>query len=113
MRHNEFPWWLRRRIFKGAKPLVLGTHRDFSRQLAQCGRDVWTLQAGLKTNRKQLDEIIRKRIEFARRETGTVPVVPMTSIDKLLIQHGCDIRAIEGHLYDLFQSLESPSNVEM
>lgn len=110
---QRIPWWIRRRVFKGEKPLVLGTHQDFSSELTKWGREVWTVQAGLKTSQIQLDKIIRKRIEFARRHSGEVPVVTMNTIDKLFDKYGSDIRAIEWHLYDLFQSLERPSNVEM
>ena len=83
------------------------------RAAARWGREVWTVQAGVKTDRIQLDKIVRKRIEFARRHSGEVPVVTMNTIDKLLDTHGADIRAIERRLYDLFQSLERPCNVEM
>jgi len=110
---QRIPWWVRRRVFKGMKPLVLGTHRDFSRELTKWGREVWTVQAGIKTDRIQLDKIVRKRIEFARRQAGEVPVVTMNTIDKLLDKYGADIRAIERRLYDLFQLLEGPCNVEM
>lgn len=110
---QRIPWWVRRRVFKGTKPLVLGTHQDFSSELTRWGREVWTVQAGVNTDRIQLDKIVRKRIEFARRHAGEVPVVTMNTIDKLLDTHGADIRAIERRLYDLFQSLERPCNVEM
>ena len=110
---QRISWWVRRRVFKGTQSLVLGTHRDFSDELTKCGRKVWTIQAGIKTDRIQLDKIVRKRIEFARRQAGEVPVVPMNTIDKLLYKFGADIRAIEGCLYDLLQSLEGPCNVEM
>ena len=91
---QRISWWARRRLFKGTQPLVLGTHRDFSDELTKCGRKVWTIQAGIKTDRIQLDKIVRKRIEFARREAGEVPVVPMNTIGKLLYKYGADIRAI-------------------
>ena len=77
------------------------------------GRDVKTIMAGEKTDRKRLDEIFRQRIEFARRDSGPLPSVPLATIDKLVDRYGDDIRAIEGHLYDLFQHLEGPSHVEM
>ena len=110
---QRIPWWQRRQLFQRPVPLILGTHRDFTRQLQRMGRDVKTVQAGDKTDRQQLDKLVRQRIEFARRDPGPVPTVPLATIDQLLDQHGDDIRAIEGHLYDLFQHLERPCHVEM
>ena len=110
---QRIPWWQRRQLFQRPVPLILGTHRDFTRQLQRLGRTVKTVPAGEKTNRQQLEKILHRRIEFARRDPGPVPSIPLTTIDKLLDQHGDDIRAIEGHLYDLFQDLEKPSHVEM
>ena len=110
---QRIPWWQRRQLFQRPVPLILGTHRDFTRQLQRLGRDVKTIMAGHKTDRQRLDKILRQRIEFARRNPGPLPTVPLATIDKLLDQHGDDIRAIEGHLYDLFQHLERPCHVEM
>ena len=110
---QRIPWWQRRQLFQRPVPLILGTHRDFTRQLRRMGRDVKTIMAGEKTDRKRLDEIFRQRIEFARRDSGPIPSVPLATIDKLVDRYGDDIRAIEGHLYDLFQHLEGPSHVEM
>ena len=110
---QRIPWWQRRQLFQRPVPLILGTHRDFTRQLQRVGRDVKTVMAGDKTDRQRLNKILCQRIEFARRDPGPLPTVPLATIDKLLDQHGDDIRAIEGHLYDLFQHLERPCHVEM
>ena len=110
---QRIPWWQRRQLFQFSGPLVLGTHRDFTRQLQRLGRDVKTIEAGEGTNAARLDQVFHRRIEFARRDSGPVPSIPMNTIHQLLAQHGDDLRAMEGHLYERFQELEKPCHVQM
>ena len=110
---QRIPWWQRRQLFQGPTSLVLGTHRDFTRQLQRSGRDVKTVMAGEAINAQRLDKILRRRIEFARRDKGPIPEVPITTIDKLLEKYGDDLRSIENHLYFLFQDLENPCHVKI
>ena len=37
---QRIPWWQRRQLFQRPVPLILGTHRDFTRQLQRLGRTV-------------------------------------------------------------------------
>jgi len=110
---QRIPWWQRRQLFQFSGPLILGTHRDFTRQLRRLGRDIKTIEAGEGTNAERLDQVFQRRIEFARRAPGPVPTIPMNTIHQLLAQHGDDLRAMEGHLYEQFQSLEKPCHVQM
>ncbi|MFP6621593.1 MAG: hypothetical protein VB877_19770 [Pirellulaceae bacterium] len=110
---QRIPWWQRRQLFQFSGPLVLGTHRDFTRQLQRLGRDVKTIEAGEGTNAARLDQVFHRRIEFARRDPGPVPSIPMNTIHHLLAQHGDDLRAMEGRLYERFQELEKPCHVQM
>jgi hypothetical protein len=110
---QRIPWWQRRQLFQFSGPLILGTHRDFTRQLQRLGRDIKTIEAGEGTNAARLELVFQRRIEFARRSPGPIPTIPMNTIQQLLAQYGDDLRAMEGHLYERFQSLEKPCHVQM
>jgi len=90
-------------------PLALGTHADLS---AAAGRPLLTVQlSGLDVPR--LRAIVERRIAWARRRTGLVPVVPDSTLQALIGRHGDDLRAIEGTLYDAFQGMKEPGHVEV
>lgn len=97
------------RLFHYVPRLVLGTHDDLSRRTR---RHVTTLVLrGMDSER--LDKILRRRIEAARRTTGPIPRIRRETLVELVLTYGDDVRAIEGHLYDVFQRLEGPSDVEV
>ena len=66
----------KRRAFHSNVPLVLGTHRDFDRELARAGRRVRTIAVGDRMNSTLLSRILNSRIEWVRRDEGPVPGVP-------------------------------------
>ena len=50
-----------------------------------------------------VSEIIRRRIEHARRGSGLLPTVEDDEILELIARFGDDIRGIESELYERFQ----------
>jgi len=100
---------LLRRLLARPLALALGTHEDLS---TAAGRPLRTVRAGGVTP-DRLGEILRRRVEWARRGPGPVPRVPAESVRRLIARHGDDLRAIEGFLYDVFQELEEPRNVQV
>ena len=90
--------------------VALGTHEDLA---AIAGRPLRTVRLDAPPTVERLDAIVRRRVEWARRGPGPVPEVGREALAKLIALHGSDLRAIEGHLYDLFQSLEEPRHVEV
>ncbi len=100
---------LLRRLLARSLTLALGTHGDLS---AAAGRPLRTVRAGDVTP-DRLEEILRRRIEWARRGPGPVPRVPAEAVGRLIGRHGGDVRAIEGRLYDVFQELEEPRDVQV
>lgn len=105
--------WQRGLVFRRRVPLVIGTHRDFARQMKRAGRDVCSVVVGALTDVKRLTLIFEKRIEYARRNEGPVPQIPQSSVERLQLRYGNDIRSMEGHLYKLFQELREPGYVEV
>lgn len=104
-------WFQRASVFRRPVPLVLGTHCDYRRQLRRFGRHVITVHVGEKMAPEVLTQIVQRRIEFARRQAGAVPKLTPQTIARLIETYGDDVRAIEGHLYNVFQQLEEPGDV--
>jgi len=90
-------------------PLALGTHADLS---AAAGRPLPSVRlSGLDPAR--LRAILERRIAWARRGPGPVPVVGDSTLRELIRRHGDDLRAIEGTLYDAFQGMKETGHVEV
>jgi hypothetical protein len=101
---QRLPWRTRRRVFRRDVALAIGTHRDHSRELTRAGRRVETVYLeGFAAPR--LHRIIERRIEWARRGPGPIPSVGRENVGRLRDRFGGDLRAIEDHLYDVFQAL--------
>jgi hypothetical protein len=100
---------LLRRLLRREGPVALGTHVDLS---PAARRPIPTiLLRGLDVSR--LRRIVERRIAWARRGPGAVPVVPDRALQALIARHGDDLRAIEGHLYDAVQDMKEPGDVEV
>jgi hypothetical protein len=97
------------RLFDVVPRLVVATHDDLSRFTRRPVRSI-ELQ-GMEA--QKLARIVSLRIEAARRNPGPLPTLSHASLSKLLLQFGDDLRAMEGYLYDRFQSLEAPCDVEL
>jgi hypothetical protein len=103
---QRLPRLLRSRFWRRAKIWAIASHQDHSRELEQAGFVVQVLHVqGLSL--AKLEQIVQKRLEWARRSVGDLPSVPTGLLQKLLNQHSDDIRAIEDALYVWFQSLHS------
>lgn len=100
----------RRRLFAEARTLALGTHEDLS---AYSDRPVRTVRLVGLTTPPRLRDIVDRRIEWARRGPGPVPVVPDPTLRVLMERHGGDVRAIFGLLYDSLQKQKEPGHVQV
>lgn len=97
------------RLFARPSALVLGTHHDLARSAPEALRTF--VLRGLSPDK--LEAIVRARVEAARRAPGPVPQLGRDAIRVLIARHGDDLRAIEEHLYGIFQTLEEPSLVQV
>lgn len=100
----------RRRLFTQTRTLALGTHEDLS---AYSDRPVRTVRLVGLTTPPRLRAIVDRRIEWARRGPGPVPVVPDPTLHVLMERHGGDVRAIFGLLYDSLQKQKEPGHVQV
>lgn len=105
--------WTRFCLFRRNLPLVLGTHQDYAGELKRAGRQVTTIKVGGDLDAGRLQRIVERRIEFARRKKGPVPRLTRTAVRRLMLEFGSDVRGIEGKLYDVFQNLKEPGDVEV
>lgn len=101
----------RRRVYGRRVSLVVGTHEDFRAELRRAGFDVETVDVGGALDAPRLREILNRRIEAARRGPGRLPQVTIRTAHAMIDRFGDDVRAIQGHLYDLFQTLRGIQDV--
>ena len=60
-------WWRRRQMLGGAGPLVIGTHRDLSRELTAAGFQLMTVDLSQPMPTERLQEVLNRRIAASRR----------------------------------------------
>lgn len=97
------------RLFQSVPRLALATHDDLSRHTRRPVRTM--VLRGLDAPR--LARILSARIEAARRASGPVPTVSDQALSNLLLRFGDDLRSMENYLYDVFQALEGPCDVQV
>lgn len=103
--------WQRLWLFRSGRTLVLGTHRDFTQHLKWAGRSVLTLDAARHTTPERIEQILNDRIRSVRRCSDSIPTVTSATAKALFALYGNDLRSIQHHLYDVFQSLGSVQDV--
>jgi len=102
----------RARLFRRRASFVLGSHEDHGPELERADLRVSTVRVG-GVDVHRLERIVARRIEAARRTHGPVPRVPRATLEALTRHFGDDLRAIEDHLYGVFQALEEVCDVEL
>ena len=103
--------WQRFQLFRSSVPLVLGTHRDFSKQLSRAGRDVETVDVGQGTTAQRLHLLLNARIARFRRGDGPVPNVTLATSEFLIRTFDRNIRAMLQEMYNRFQTLNKVADV--
>ena len=101
----------RRRLFRRPVSLVLGTHEDLRRELAAAGFEVETICVAGGLDARRLCRILTLRIEAARRRPGPLPQVTPQTARAMIDRFGDDLRAIQGAMYEVFQTLTGIQNV--
>lgn len=99
---QRLPRGQRRRLFNEIDQLALSSHENLERDLSAAGWEVRTVHVGgFETS--QLDVILTRRLEWARRGPGPLPQIRTQTRDTLTRHHGDDLRAILDDLYERFQ----------
>lgn len=100
----------RRKLFELPASFVVGTHEPLTDTYRRVGLDFERVEVG-RASVELVSEMIERRIEWARRDPGPVPAVSTAAAAALVDQHGDDLRAVEHHLYEVFQNLEDNGTV--
>ncbi len=95
-----------RRASRQGVSLAIGTHLDVSEELVGAGFDVQTVTVSEELDATRLRAMLNRRIEWVRRDAGPLPEITLRTADEMLARYGDNVRAIEGHLYELFQDLK-------
>ena len=103
--------WQQFQLFRSNIPLVLGTHRDFDRQLRLAGRVVETIEVQQGNDVERLHRLLNARIQWVRRCDGQVPSITPETADRLRKEFGANIRGILHQLYAVFQNLNEVADV--
>jgi hypothetical protein len=109
---QRMPLRARTRLFRSGRVLGISSHEDHTAELDAAGYVVehWRLGG---PDVATLLILIAQRIEGFRRAPGAVPRVTTAAIERLHARHQGDVRALLDELYDVFQALEAPGDVEM
>jgi hypothetical protein len=108
---QRLPISLRKHLFSREASFVIGTHVDHSSEYKKAGLDYKSIHLkGMTID--QLEMIIHRRIEWARRDHGPVPTVSRAEIDRLITLYDDDLLAILTSLYEEIQSLEETTDAE-
>lgn len=109
---QRLSWWRRWRLFAGSSRLILGTHCNEIPALKRAGRPVMKIEIqGL--SEEKLQRIIEARLEWSRRGPGEIPSISEDQRGVLLAHFGDNIRALEYHLYEVFQSLQDNGPIDL
>ncbi len=96
--------WQRRRVFAVQGLLVIGSHEDHRLELERAGYRVVTHHVADVASPERLQAMLNRRIEAARADVGSLPLVSEAFAAELHARFGPDIRGVEQFLYYLFQS---------
>jgi hypothetical protein len=100
---------LLRRLVDSGLSIAFGTHDDLT---PAARRPLRTVRVDV-VDKSHLKEIVARRIEWARRAPGPVPVVRDEVLETLMARHGRNVRAMIGCLYEAVQRMEEPGHVEV
>lgn len=95
--------WQRQRVFAQQGPLVVASHEDHSQELVRAGYRVVTEHVARSTDPQRLQQLLNRRIDASRAESGPLPWITEARAAELHQRFGADIRQIERVLYDEFQ----------
>lgn len=102
----------RRRLLKPDRSFAVATHESLAADFERAGLEYESVAVG-EVSVELVAEIIKRRVEWARRGPGEVPGVTRAGVEGLIERHGDNIRAIERHLYEIFQQLSGVCDVEV
>jgi hypothetical protein len=89
------------------RAVAVATQRDLSDRFARAGFEVRSVKIQELVTVGQLQEVVERRLQWARRGPGPIPGIGRDTLAGLFRRYGPDLRAIQSDLYDHFQKLEA------
>lgn len=93
-----------------AGSVAVATHESLKAEFERDGYDVWTVEVG-DVSADELGSMFDVRIQWCARNSGEVPFIEKSGLEWLIDEYGDNIRAMEHHLYNVFQNLEQIKGV--
>ena len=101
---NRMGWRQHWRLLRGAGPIVIGTHVDYSWRLRRAGFHVLHVNVEQPKDPAMLAKILNRRVAASRAIEGLpIPLIDEEFAEQLLKQLGTNLRRIEHFLYEQFQ----------
>lgn len=101
---NRMGWRQHLQLLRGAGPIVIGTHVDYSWRLRRAGFCVLNVNVEQPKEPALLAKILNRRVEASRVDEGLpIPLIDEEFAEQLLKQLGSNLRRIEHFLYERFQ----------
>lgn len=102
----------RRELLSRRAAYVIGSHTDHSREFARAELDYEVIPLG-PISAGRLRAILNRRVEFARRHPNPpIPKFSLQAAEMLIDSCGADQWAMNGILYDIFESLPQTDQLE-
>jgi hypothetical protein len=87
------------------RSVAVATQKSLGKPFRIAGFNVRTVRVEGLMSLSGLQEVVEKRLEWARRSPGEVPRVGEPGLEALFRRHGSDLQSIQSDLYDRYQQL--------
>jgi hypothetical protein len=101
---HEMSGWLLARVLR-FRSVAVATQRDLSGRFARAGFEARSVRVQELATVDRLQEFVERRLEWARRGPGPIPLVRRDMLAGLFRRHGPDLQSIQSDLYDRYQRL--------
>ena len=103
---QELSGWLLAGVLQ-FRAVAVATQRDLSDRFARAGFEIRNVKIQELVTVGQLQKVVERRLEWARRGPGATPWLRSDVLPALLQRHGPDLQSIQSDLYDHYQQLET------
>jgi len=102
----------RQKLYQASTSIALTTHKNLTMELKRHGYQVITIKVST-SDPQMLQNILNRRIEYCRRGPDLIPVLTIEDVNFLKRRFKDDIRSMQSYLYDVFQHLDAPQNLQL
>lgn len=96
----------RKTLYQSCQSIAYTTHKNMKFELWRNGFSVISVKVSAH-DPQTIQSIFERRINTCRRNDSAVPTISLTDVMWLQQHYKDDIRAMEAHLYELFQTLKT------